>query len=69
MCYGLFEWFIVPFDLTNAPGVFIYIISQFFEDLLDQGVVVFLDDILIYATMAKQHLALLKKVLLRLQWY
>ena len=52
MHYGLFECFIVPFGLTSAPGVFMHIMNQLFEDLLDQGVVVFLDDILIYSTMA-----------------
>ena len=52
MCYGLFEWHVVPFGLTNAPGVFMCIMNQLFEDLLDQGVVVFLDDILIYSNMA-----------------
>ena len=52
-----------PFGLTNAPGILTHIVNQLFEDLLDQGVVVFLDNILIYSTMAKQHLALLTKVL------
>ena len=42
----------VPFGLTNAPGVFMHIMNWLFEDLLDQGVVVFLDDILVYSNMA-----------------
>ena len=69
MCYGLFEWSVVLFALTNAPGVFICIMNWLFEDFLDQGVVIFLDNILIYSTMVKQHLNLLKKVFLRLQQY
>ena len=52
MQYGLFEWCVVPFGLTNAPGVFMHIMNWLFEDLLDQGVVVFLDNILIYSNTA-----------------
>ena len=63
MRYGLFEWHVVPFGLTNTPRVFMYVLNQLFEDMLDQGVVVFLDDILIYSNIAKQHLVLLRKVL------
>ena len=40
-----------------------------FEDLLDLGIVAFLENILIYSTIAKQHLSLLSKVILRLQKY
>ena len=47
MHYGLFGWFIIPFNLANSPGVFMRIMNQLFEDLLDQGVIVFFDDILI----------------------
>ena len=52
MRYGLFEWHVVPFGLTNTPRVFMYVLNQLFEDILDQGVVVFLEDILIYSKTA-----------------
>ena len=60
-------WHVVPLGLTNAPGVFMRVINRLFKDLLDERVVVFLDDILICITTAKQHLDLLRKVLCRLQ--
>ena len=43
---------VIPFGLTNTPGVFIHVMNRLFEDLLDQGVVAFLDDILIYSNTA-----------------
>ena len=49
MHYGLFEWRVIPFGLTNTPEVFMHVMNWLFEDLLDQGVVVFLNDILIYS--------------------
>ena len=67
--YGLFEWRVVPFGLTNAPSVFMRVMNRLFADLLDQGVVVFLDDILIYSDDAMEHFRLLAMVLARLRKY
>ena len=53
--YELFEWRVVPFGLTNAPSVFMRVMNRLFADLLDQGVVVFLDDILIYSENVTDH--------------
>ena len=52
MHHGLFEWHVVLFGLNNAPGVFMCVVNWLFEDLLDQEVVVFLNDILMYSIMA-----------------
>ena len=52
MHYKLFEWCIVPFELMNALGVFTHVMNQLFEDLLDQRLAVFLDNILILGTIA-----------------
>ena len=67
--YGLFEWRVVPFGLTNAPSVFMRIINRLFADLLDQGVVIFVNDILIYSKDITDHFYLLAMVFARLQKY
>ena len=51
MRYGFFERCVVPFGLTDAFGGFMHIMNWLFEDLLDQGVILFLDSILMYGNM------------------
>ena len=67
--YGLFEWKVVPFGLTNALSVFMRVMNHIFSNLLDQGVITFLNDILIYIKDTFTHFQLLRKVLDRLKQY
>ena len=53
----------VPFRLTNASPVFMRAMNYLFSDLLDQGIVIFLDDILIYSEDAATHFKMLRRVL------
>jgi len=54
--YGLFEWSVMLFGLTNAPTAFQQFMNDIFSDLLDVCVVIYLDDILIYLNnMSKHH--------------
>ena len=65
--YGLFELQVLPFGLTNAPSTFQDMMNHILSDLLDVGVLAYMDDILIYAKNEEEHDRLVKKVLGRLQ--
>src|SRR5215217_1468034 len=65
--YGLYQWRVMPEGLCNAPATFQAMMDNIFQDLLDQGVVVYLDDILIYSESREEHEKLLKEVLKRLR--
>jgi len=65
--YGLYEFQVMPFGLTNAPSTFQDMINHVLSDLLDVGVLAYMDDILIYAKTREEHDRLVKDVLQRLQ--
>ena len=55
MQYGHFKFIVMPFGLTNAPTAFMDVMHRVFQPYLDQFVVVFVDDILIYSQSEKEH--------------
>jgi hypothetical protein len=60
--YGLYEYTVMSFRLTNAPSFFMYLMNSVFMDYLDKFVVVFIDDILIYSQNEEEHEEHLKMV-------
>ena len=66
--YGHYEYTVMPFGLTNAPATFQALINDTLREYLDDFVVAYLDDILIYTkgTLA-EHQKQVRKVLRKLQ--
>jgi hypothetical protein len=65
--YGLYEYTIMSFGLTNALAFFMNLMNSAFMDYLDKFVVVFIDDILIYSQSEEEHVDHLKMLLQRLR--
>jgi hypothetical protein len=65
--YGLFEFTVVPFGLTNAPAYFMNLMNKVFMEYLDRFVVVFIDDILIYSRSESGHEEHLRLVMQKLR--
>jgi hypothetical protein len=53
--YGLYEYTVMSFGLTNAPTYFMYLINNIFMEYLDKFVVVFIDDILVHSRSEEEH--------------
>jgi hypothetical protein len=65
--YGLYEYLVMSFGLTNAPAYFMYLMNSVFMPELDKFIVVFIDDILIYSKTNEDHANHLRVVLQRLR--
>ena len=61
--YGLYESLVVPFGVTNAPAQFMNLMNDLLQDYLDEFILVFLDDILVYSRSMEEHAEHLRKLL------
>jgi hypothetical protein len=64
--YGLYEYTVMSFGLTNAPAYFMYLMNKVFMEYMDKFVVVFIDDILVYSRSEEEHEEHLRLALQRL---
>jgi hypothetical protein len=65
--YGLYEYTVMSFGLTNAPVYFMYLLNKVFMEYLDRFIVIFIDDILVFSKMMEEHEEHLRLVLEKLR--
>ena len=65
--YGLYEYTLMPFGLVNTTATFQSMINHIFHEMLDQGVLAFVDDLMMHARTRQEHDKIVLEVLRRLR--
>ena len=64
--WGSYEFLVMPFGVTNAPSQFMHLVQDILREYLDDFVIVFIDDILIFSRTIEEHCKNLRLVFQRL---
>ena len=54
-CYGTYEWLVLPLSLTNALSTFQKLMNSIFSDMLDESLLVYLDNLLVFSADIELH--------------
>lgn len=65
--YGNYEWLVTPFGLCNAPAVAMRMAHQAFFEYIDDFVIIFMDDVLIFSKTKEEHIEHVEKVFQRMR--
>ncbi len=65
--YGLYEFLVMLFGLCNAPFTFTTFMNLVFHNKLEELLIIYINDILIYSKLAKEHVGHIKYVLQKLK--
>ena len=65
--YGLYEFKVILFGLSNTPSTFQDMMNHIFSDMLDLGLMIYMDDILMYGKTQAEHDEIVRNTLKRLQ--
>ncbi|KAL1224845.1 RNA-directed DNA polymerase-like protein [Cardamine amara subsp. amara] len=65
--YGHYEFVVMPFGLINAPAAFMRLMNSVFQEYLDEFVIIFIDDILVFSKSRAEHEVHLRVVLTKLR--
>ncbi len=63
---GSYEFLVMPFTLCNVSSTFMTFMDSIFHEMLDEFVIIYIDDILVYSKMTKEHAKHLEYVLSKL---
>ncbi len=65
--YGHFEYNVMPFGLTNTPAIFQHLMNDVFQEFLDDFVVCYFNDILVFSKNEEEHINHVRLVLEKLR--